>query len=125
VTVKMNGKDVEWEDPPKGDFLTDVKIKVLWRDEKTGAYFRLIKIPVGIDHELRHIHPEASHWSFIVSGEAELANGTKMTASEDNYLFMYNPKGEEHGLKGIKYTKEFVVLQYFDGPPTRVSRAYP
>jgi hypothetical protein len=47
VTVKMNGKDVEGEDPPKGDFLTDVKIKVLWRDEKTGAYFRLIKIPVG------------------------------------------------------------------------------
>ena len=121
--MKVNNKDIEWEDPPKGDFLTDVKIKTLWRDEKTGAHFRLIKIPVGGLWELPHVHPGASHWTLMVSGEAEFPNGTRMTASEDNYIFMHNPKGEKHAFyEGVKVVKECVALQYFDGPSTRVTK---
>lgn len=123
MTIKVNGKEVEWEDPPKGDFLTDVKIKVLWRDEKTGAHFRLIKIPEGGCFELPHVHPGASHWSFTISGEAELPNGARMTAGEDNYVFAFNPREEEHAYwKGMKVIKECIALQYFDGPSTRVSK---
>jgi hypothetical protein len=120
--MRMNGKEVEWEDPPKGDFLTDVKIKVLWRDEKTGAHFRLLKIPLGGASELAHVHPEANQWNFMVSGEAERPDGTKMTASEDNYLFWYIPKGQKHAQQPLRTVKEIIRLQYFDGPSTKISK---
>ncbi|MCW3990379.1 MAG: hypothetical protein NWE88_09930 [Candidatus Bathyarchaeota archaeon] len=29
----------EWADPPRGYYLSDVKEKVLWRDEETVAIF--------------------------------------------------------------------------------------
>ena len=119
--MKVNGKEVEWEDPPKEEILTDVKIKTLWRDEKTGAHFRLMKIPVGGVWENPHFHPEASHWSFMVSGEIEFLNRTQMKASEDNYVFMNNPKGEKHAFyEGAKVVKEWSYLEYFDGPSKRV-----
>ena len=80
-----------------------------------------MKIPVGSVWENPHIHPEASHWSFMVSGEIEFLNGTQMKASEDNYGFMNNPKGEKHAFyEGAKVVKECVVLQYFDGQSKKV-----
>ena len=30
-------EEVEWEDPPRGYYLTDVKQKTLWVDKETGA----------------------------------------------------------------------------------------
>ena len=38
---------MEWEDAPKGYYLTDVKRKVLWVDEETGATWVLLKFPPG------------------------------------------------------------------------------
>ena len=122
--VKMRGKDVEWDDPPAGDFLTDVKIKVLWQDEKTGAHFRLIKIPKGGQWEIRHKHPNAGQWIFNLSGEVLYPSGRRPTFGEGNYFFSYVPKGKAHGQpKGstVKIIKDVIVYQYYDGPATRVN----
>jgi hypothetical protein len=119
--MKVNGKEVVWEDAPKGHYLIDVKIHVLWRDEKTGAQFQLLKAPVGGRPENPHVHPDANQYGLMISGEIELADGTKMTAGEDNYMFGFNPKGKEHAYwKGAKLNKECLFLMYYDGPSTKV-----
>jgi hypothetical protein len=120
--VKINGKDVQWEDPPTGDFLTDVKISVLWQDEETGAHFRLIKFPQGGVWEFPHVHPEANQVNFGLSGEIELPDGRRMSIGEGKYSFRYFPKGQKHGPeKDWKVVKDAIALQYLDGPPTKVS----
>lgn len=117
----MNGKEIKWEDAPKGHYLTDVKIHVLWRDEKTGAQFQLMKVPVGGLWENPHVHPDANQWALSISGEAEFPNGSKLTMGEDNYFFQFNPKGVEHAYyKGAKVNKEAFNLVYYDGPSTKV-----
>jgi len=52
-------EDLEWEDPPRGYYLTDVKQKTLWKDEKSGATLALIKFPEGVADKI-HSHPEAN-----------------------------------------------------------------
>ncbi|MHA2217672.1 MAG: hypothetical protein ACXACY_17195 [Candidatus Hodarchaeales archaeon] len=120
--VKVNGKDIVWKDTPKGHYLTDVKEHVLWEDESTGAMLALRKIPVGSVHEHPHVHPDANHWMFLLSGEATDADGTKTSCSEGDYMFMIAPQGEKHGggPEGRKFTKEIIGLWYFDGPQTKV-----
>jgi 2,4'-dihydroxyacetophenone dioxygenase len=121
--VKINGKDVEWEDAPKGHYLTDVKEKVLWKDERTGAMLAIRKIPKGGIHENPHKHPQANHWVFGLSGEMKYPDGTLLSISEDDYFFLYAPKGDVHGggPKGTRFTTDCIVLMYFDGPQTKVS----
>jgi hypothetical protein len=35
----VDPRTLEWADPPRGYYLTDVKKKVPWRDEETVAIF--------------------------------------------------------------------------------------
>ena len=96
MTIKVNNQDIEWEDMPEGFYLTDVKQHVLWRDDETGAHFALVKFPVGGVHELPHIHPQASHWMFVLSGAYH--NGKQLiTKSEGDYGFSYRRQGIQHG----------------------------
>ena len=122
--MKVNDKDIEWKDTPKGHYLTDVKEHVIWKDDKTGAMLALRKIPVGGVHEHPHTHPDANHWMFLLSGEAKDADGSTISCSENNYIFMFAPKGETHGggPEGRRFTKEIIGLWYFDGPQTKVSK---
>lgn len=121
--LKVNGKEVEWKDAPKGHYITDVKEHVLWKDESTGAMLALRKIPKGGRHEHPHIHPDANHWMFILSGELVRKDGSTGSWSENDYMFGVAPRGEKHGgasqLKEI--TKEIIGLWFFDGPQTKVS----
>jgi hypothetical protein len=121
--IKVNGKEVEWQNTPKGHYLSDVKEHVLWKDESTGAMLALRKIPVGGLHEHPHIHPDASHWMFLLSGEAVYPDGSTLSCSENDYIFMFAPRGKKHGggPAGLKFTKEFIGLWYFDGPQTKIS----
>jgi 2,4'-dihydroxyacetophenone dioxygenase len=121
--MKVNGKEVEWKDTPEGQYLTDVKEQVLWKDEKTGAMLALRKIPKGGPHEAVHIHPDASHWMFLFSGVVEYPDGRKLSVSENDYFFLLAPKGESHGglPEGAKITQDFIGLWFFDGPQTKVS----
>lgn len=107
----VDSKNIEWEDPPRGYYLTDVKQKVLWKDEKTGAMMALVKFPVGVADKI-HSHPEANQFFFPLSGEAEISEGSK--TSLEGVLF-YCPKGEKHG--ATNFTKECIALFYWDGPP--------
>jgi hypothetical protein len=103
---------VEWEDAPRGYYLTDVKQKTLWIDEKTGATLALLKFPVGIADRI-HTHPEANQICIGMSGEAEMANGA-LAELNPNGAFIF-PKGEAHG--ATKFTKEGIILFYWDGSP--------
>ena len=120
--MKVNGKEVKWEDCSKDDcFLTDVKVHVLWRDEKTGASMRLLKVPVGDAWELPHQHPGANQWAIILSGLVDMTGGAQMAASGDDIFFGYGPKGETHGPpRGSKVIKEMIGIQYLDGPGAKV-----
>ena len=118
--VKVNNRDIEWEDMPEGFYLTDVKRHVLWTDEKTGAHFALVKFPKGGVHELPHIHPDANHWMFGISGEVEYPGGVHLSAPE-TYMFAFRPKGKLHGPQpGTQFLTDCIAFVYFDGPHTRV-----
>jgi quercetin dioxygenase-like cupin family protein len=108
----VDATTLEWEDPPRGYYLTDVKQKVLWGDEKTGAIVALVKFPVGVADRI-HAHPEANQLVYGLSGEIEMGDGSKVPVEG---LFLDFPKGEKHG--ATRFTKEATVLFYWDGPPT-------
>jgi 2,4'-dihydroxyacetophenone dioxygenase len=107
----VNTRDMEWEDPPRGYYLTDVKQKVLWEDEKTGATMALIKFPVGVSDKI-HSHPEANQLCLALSGAAELTEGEAIPLKD---VFVHFPRGERHG--ATNWTEEGIVLFYWDGPP--------
>ena len=108
----VDSKKLDWVDPPRGYYLTDVKEKVIWEDEKTGAKMALIKFPAGIPDKL-HSHPEADQFVYCLSGEAETDAGEKISLEGK---FFYFAKGERHGAS--KMLKETIALFYWDGPPT-------
>ena len=103
-------KTFDWQDPPRGYYLTDVKEKVVWEDENTGAKMALIKFPVGIADKL-HSHPESDQFAYGISGEVETGDGQKISMDGQ---FFYFSKGETHG--ATKITEEAVALFYWDGP---------
>ena len=114
--VKLNGEEVKWSKAP--NFVNNVQRKILWRDEKTGAIFALMKIPEGtLVEDLPHNHPKSSQITFLMSGEAEYPNGAKPSLPEAEYRFSYESKGEMHGhlIKGSKILKDIIYLHYWDG----------
>ena len=102
---------LEWESAPRGYYLTDVKQKVLWRDERTGATVALVKFPVGLADKV-HSHPKANQIVFGLEGEYEDKEGNRISLKG---RFSYVPKGVKHG--ATKFTKESVLLFFWDGPP--------
>jgi len=114
--VKVNGKNVEWERAP--NFVNNVQRQILWKDDQTGAKFVILRIPKGeYIEQPPHSHPHANQFTFRLSGEMELPDGTHMSFSEGEYGFGYVPKNEKHGAaqKGIKVVKDFIWIHYWDG----------
>jgi quercetin dioxygenase-like cupin family protein len=109
---RVDADTLEWEEPPRGYYLTDVKQKVLWEDEKTGAIVALVKFPPGIADKV-HSHPEANQFLYGLSGEIELRDGSKAAVEG---IFVHIHKGEKHG--ATTCTEESTFLFYWDGPPT-------
>lgn len=109
TSILKNSHTMNWQDPPKGSYLTDVKEKVLWKDDQTGACFVLFQWPVGILDEL-HKH-DANQFIWGIDGEIEDPNGQSMPIDG---MFIMIPKGTVHGRTNI--TKESHVLFYWDGP---------
>jgi len=60
----VDSNRLEWESAPRGYYLTDVKQKVLWRDERTGATVALVKFPVGLADKV-HSHPKLTRWCLV------------------------------------------------------------
>ena len=108
--LKVDTNDIEWEDPPRGYYLTDAKLKVIWRDEETGAMMALLKFPVGVADRV-HSHPDANWLFFCLRGEVVSPQGVKTPMDG---VFTYTPKGEKHGASNC--TRETVILFYWDGP---------
>lgn len=103
--------DVEWEDPPRGYYLTDVKQKTLWVDNKTGATLALVKFPPGVADRL-HTHPKANQIVHALSGVINTPNGALVV---DGNAVNVTPRGEVHG-RG-DFQTESIALFYWDGPP--------
>jgi hypothetical protein len=93
---------MEWTNPPRDYYLSDVKEKVLYHDPETGFKIALIKAPVGVMDKL-HKHSEANQFVFALTGDRK-------------WTFSYTPKSEVHGGSDIK--EEVVGLFIWDGPPT-------
>ncbi len=108
----IDAKALEWEDAPKEYYLTDVKQKVLWKDEKTGAMVALMKFPAGVADKI-HSHPKANQFVYGLSGEVEIGDGLKAPVEG---IFSHTLKDEKHG--EAKFTEEATLLFYWDGPPT-------
>ena len=106
VAISKEGKvmmvdsvKMEWEAPGQDYYLIDVKEKVLWEDEKTGAKLALLKSPVGkIDNP--HTHP-SNQWAYLLSGSME-------------GKFFQIPAGVVHG--GTIVKEETILLIFWDGP---------
>ena len=115
--VKVNGIEVEWNKAP--NFVNNIQRQILWKNEQTGASFAILKAPEGVYVEqYPHCHPNSNQFTFRLSGEMELPDGTRISLQEDEYDFSYCPKNEEHGTvpKGTKVLKDIVYIQYWDGP---------
>ncbi len=123
MIMKINGKEITWEDGPKGDFWTDIKVHTLWKDDKTGANLQLLRAPPSEGPTMGdHMHPDANEWAIYLSGEAEAADGTRIVVSADNTIFAFNPKGKTHGGGGGKVIRELTWLRFHDGPSKRIHK---
>ena len=109
----LNFNDIEWEDTPRGYYLTDVKQKVLWEDPKTGATLALVKFPKGVADKI-HSHPEATQITIGLTGELLMLPDNKSMKVEPT-MVITAPKGGKHG--ATDFTEESVVLFFWDGPP--------
>ena len=107
----LNFKDIEWKDPPRGYYLTDVKQHTLWEDKKTGATLALVKFPKGVADKI-HSHPEATQIVIGLSGEVLMPDGPMPLLSN---MVITASKGVKHGASN--FTKESIFLFFWDGPP--------
>jgi hypothetical protein len=102
MPTRIMFEDLEWKDPPRGYYISDVKQKTLWVNEETGATWVLMKWPPGLlDKE--HTHPKANQLALPLTG----TNAGKAVS--------ITKKGEPHG--GSVVEEERIVLFYWDGPP--------
>ena len=123
MKMMVNGKEVKWEDAPKGWFpVSGVKMHVLWRDEKTGANITLFRAPKGKGWDSPHSHPNVNEVSIGISGEMETPDGTNWKFSADNLMLSHSPKGTTHGTAGGKVIQEATWIRYQDGAGTRVNK---
>ena len=87
-----------------------VELKLLYKDEATGAVTVLRKFAAGAIIPA-HTHPLANEWAYVLSGEWE--------ESEKLYTqgtLFHACKGERHGPH--KANTEVISLTHFDGPMT-------
>lgn len=99
-------EDKPWQPGP----YDGVELKLLHKDEQTGAVTVLRKFAAGAIIPA-HTHPLANEWAYVLSGEWEEA---KKVYTEGT-LF-HAPKGERHGPHKAK--TEVISLTHFDGPLT-------
>jgi quercetin dioxygenase-like cupin family protein len=112
----LNFKDIEWDDTPRGYYLTEVKQKVLWEDMKTGATLALVKFPEGVADKI-HSHPNANQMTIGLTGEVEMPPNGVLTKVEPN-MVVTMPKGGKHG--ATRFTEESIILFFWDGTPKPV-----
>jgi hypothetical protein len=112
MTKQFFFTQMEWEDPPRGYYLTDVKQKTLWVNEETGATWALVRFPPGVADK-RHTHPKANQLTLPLRGEIEMPDGSLFRCNGQGVIIF--EKGEPHGR--TNFPKETVVLFYWDGPP--------
>lgn len=89
-----------------------VDLLILHKNEQTGGVTILRKFNAGLTVPA-HIHPEASEFVYVLSGEWEESGKTYTTGA-----FFFAPRGTPHGPHIAK--TEVISLTVFDGPLTVV-----
>ena len=111
----LNFNDIDWEDTPRGYYLSDVKQKVLWEDPNTGATLALVKFPKGVADKI-HSHPEATQITIGLSGErARKMSPDAEPMKAEPTTVVTAEKGGKHG--ATDFTEESIVLFFWDGSP--------
>ena len=99
-------KDKCWQPGP----YAGVELMVLHKNETTGGVTVLRKFKAGVTVPA-HIHPQASEFVYVLSGEWEEAGVIYTTGA-----FFHAPRGERHGPHVAR--TEVISLTHFDGPLT-------
>ncbi|MHA1939077.1 MAG: hypothetical protein ACXACD_07330 [Candidatus Thorarchaeota archaeon] len=107
-------QQMEWQDVPDNFYLTPVKEKIMWQNPDTGAMFTVMRFPPGLS-DAPHIHPEANVMAYIISGETERPDGSRVQLSGN---FNFRPKGTLD--PGYNITHETILIAYWDGPRTKI-----
>lgn len=87
-----------------------VELKFLHRHEPTGGVVVLRKFAAGVTVPA-HIHPEASEWAWVLSGQWEESD-----VNHSPGTLFFAAKGQPHGPHHA--TSEVISLTLFDGPLT-------
>jgi len=109
----LNFNEIEWEDTPRGYYLTDVKQKVLWEDSTTGATLALVKFPKGVADKI-HSHPQATQIAIGLTGGLLMPPDNKPMKIEPN-MVVTATQGGKHG--ATDFTEESIILFFWDGSP--------
>ena len=104
--VTINEAQLDWQAGP----YDGVQLKILNRDEATGAVTVLRKFEKGTIVPA-HIHPKANETAYILEGQWEESGTTYSPGT-----LYYAPQGEPHG-PHIART-DVISLTIFDGPLT-------
>lgn len=102
MPVRIKLDEIEWEKPPRGYYISDVKQKTIWVNEETGATMAIMKFPPGLVDGI-HTHPKANQLVYPLTGP----NAGKMVG--------ITKRDEPHG--GLEVKEETILLFYWDGPP--------
>ncbi len=99
-------EEIDWKPGP----YEGVDLKVLYKDESSGAVTVLRRFRAGVTVPA-HVHREANETAYILSGEWEESGLVYRKGT-----CFHAPKGEEHGPH--KALNEVISLTVFDGPLT-------
>lgn len=105
--VMVDPEKLEWE--PVKELPQGAWIKILSRDEQTGAFSALFKFDKGLK-EPRHSHP-SDHDILILKGKLMDSEGNEMKEG----MYFFAPAKEEHG--PFEVLDECIFYAYFNGPP--------
>jgi mannose-6-phosphate isomerase-like protein (cupin superfamily) len=86
----------------------------------SSSTLALVKSPEGVADKI-HSHPEANQTTIGLSGEVEMPPDGVITPVQPN-MAMIMPKGGKHG--ATRFTKESMVLFFWDGSPKPVMEDY-
>ena len=113
----LNFKDIEWEEPPRGYYLTKVKTKDPLGGQKDGCNLGSCQVPRGDRRQDTLTSGSQIRRQSDYRGKLRCSPDGVITPVQPN-MAMIMPKGGKHG--ATRFTEESMVLFFWDGSPKPV-----